>query len=49
MKFKHDMPYLQAFILESLRYSSIALSGRAATEDSEIRGYTIPKGTLVGL
>ena len=48
MKHKERLHYLQAFILEVLRYASVGvLSGRRSIEDTYIKDYYIPKGTLV--
>ncbi len=43
------LPYLEAIILESLRYGSTVTFGlpHCASEDTELNGYLIPKGTMV--
>ena len=49
LKDRSQMPYMEAFILENLRYASIfpILFPHAATRDSSILGHHIPKGTTV--
>ena len=48
MKYKPEMHYLQAFILEVIRYCCIASSAHKCTsQDTEMRGYFIPKDTVV--
>ncbi|XP_060588549.1 methyl farnesoate epoxidase-like, partial [Ruditapes philippinarum] len=46
---KKDLPYLQAFIDEVLRYSTIAPQTvpHSVIEDTEFEGYTIPKNSVV--
>ncbi|XP_067090104.1 cytochrome P450 2F2-like [Osmerus mordax] len=46
---RHKMPYMQAVIQESQRYAStLPLSVfHCTTRDTELMGYSIPKGTLV--
>ena len=46
---KPQLPYTEAFINETLRYSSLASNGvmRVASEDTTIGGYFIPKGTIL--
>ncbi|KAM4618896.1 cytochrome P450 2C3-like isoform 2-T2 [Polymixia lowei] len=46
---RHKMPYMQAVIQESQRFSStLPLSVfHSTTKDTELMGYQIPKGTLV--
>lgn len=43
------MPYVEAFIAETLRLSSIIPLAvfHAATEDTEFMGYNIPKETII--
>uniref|UniRef100_A0A3Q1CQM3 Cytochrome P450, family 2, subfamily X, polypeptide 9 n=1 Tax=Amphiprion ocellaris TaxID=80972 RepID=A0A3Q1CQM3_AMPOC len=46
---RHQMPYMQAVIHESQRIANIApLSAfHCTTKDSELMGYSIPKGTMI--
>ncbi|XP_051155943.1 cytochrome P450 4C1-like [Leptopilina boulardi] len=45
-----ELTYLERVIKENLRlYPSVPMIGRLLTEDTEIDGYTIPKGTNIGL
>ncbi|XP_060551807.1 cytochrome P450 2B1-like [Ruditapes philippinarum] len=46
---KKDLPYLQAFLNEVLRYSTIAPQTvpHSVIEDTEFEGYTIPKNSVV--
>ncbi|XP_060580966.1 cytochrome P450 2C15-like, partial [Ruditapes philippinarum] len=46
---KKDLPYLQAFISEVVRYSTIAPQTvpHSVIEDTEFEGYTIPKNSVV--
>ena len=46
---KANLPYTEAFLHETLRYSSMAANGlmRMALEDTTIKGYFIPKGTIL--
>eukprot|EP00062_Callorhinchus_milii_P003644 gi/632941764/ref/XP_007886041.1/ PREDICTED: LOW QUALITY PROTEIN: vitamin D 25-hydroxylase [Callorhinchus milii] len=46
---KSQMPYTEAVLHEVLRFCNIAPLGifRATTKDSTVRGYSIPKGTMV--
>jgi len=46
---KSDLPLVEAFIFEALRYSSMVVLNvqRAAARNSNIRGYFIPEGTVV--
>jgi len=49
LTYKSDMPLVEAFVTESLRYASMLVFNpqRSATRDTHIRGYFIPKGTMV--
>ncbi|ESP04755.1 hypothetical protein LOTGIDRAFT_229889 [Lottia gigantea] len=49
MKDRPTMPYVEATIMEVLRYFNIGLLGgpHAASEDTYIGGYYIPKGTML--
>lgn len=44
-----SLPYVEAVMLESLRWHLVAPLGlpHAAQEDSEFRGYFIPKGSIM--
>ncbi len=46
---KHKLPYIEAVILESLRYWTYApiLIPHAATVDTTLAGFAVPKGTLI--
>ena len=46
---KSKMPYVEALILESMRYGANVPLGtpHCTSEDVELNGYIIPKGTLV--
>uniref|UniRef100_A0A8C5H4B7 Cytochrome P450 2J6-like n=1 Tax=Gouania willdenowi TaxID=441366 RepID=A0A8C5H4B7_GOUWI len=46
---RHDMPYVQAVIHEVQRVGNIVPLSvfHAATKDTELMGYTIPKGTMI--
>ena len=46
---KSNMPYVEAVILESMRYGTNTPIGipHMTSEDAELNGYLIPKGTLV--
>lgn len=44
------MPYVEAFIMETLRYSSLgALTFKATTCLTHFKGYTFPERTEVGV
>lgn len=45
----HSMPYTEAVVAETLRFSSIVGVGppHKATQDTQLRGYNIPKGTIL--
>ena len=49
MSDKHNMPYVEATIMEIQRAADIVPLGvpHSVMEDVELRGYTIPKGTTV--
>ncbi|XP_076819652.1 vitamin D 25-hydroxylase-like [Clavelina lepadiformis] len=48
MSHEPKMPYTQAFIYEILRFHPIlGLIYRSTTEDTELEGYSVPKGTPV--
>jgi len=44
-----NLPYINAVVLEVLRWNSVAPTGvpHRAMEDSIIRGYTVPKGSII--
>jgi len=43
------MPYVQATILELLRYKTLfPLEMRSTLQDTEVTGYFVPRGTTVG-
>ncbi len=46
---KHKLPYVEAFILESHRYWTLSsiLNPHAATVDTTLAGFTVPKGTWI--
>ncbi|XP_061924078.1 vitamin D 25-hydroxylase isoform X2 [Entelurus aequoreus] len=46
---KHKMPFVEAVLHEILRFCNIVPLGifRATTQDAQVNGYTIPKGTMV--
>lgn len=45
---KSHLPYTEAAIQESLRLgSTVPMTGRALSEDADISGYSVPKGTSV--
>ncbi|XP_030850604.1 cytochrome P450 2U1-like [Strongylocentrotus purpuratus] len=46
---KPNLPYTQAFLAESLRYGCAGPLGvpHGAKEDTKLRGYDIPKGTVI--
>ncbi len=48
-KDKANMPYLEAVILESMRYGTNSALGvpHCTSEDTQLNGYLIPRGTLV--
>ncbi|XP_077978039.1 steroid 17-alpha-hydroxylase/17,20 lyase-like [Glandiceps talaboti] len=49
LQHKQELPYLTATIYEILRYSSQAVLGvpHCAAKDTQVKGFTIPKGTQV--
>lgn len=51
MKDKTNLPYMEATIMEVLRYANIAIVGapHAVPHDVQFRGYTFPKGVTVML
>lgn len=46
---KQRMPYVEAVLHEVLRFCNVVPLGifRATSQDAVVRGYTIPKGTMV--
>lgn len=46
---KQKMPYVEAVLHEVLRFCNIVPLGifRATSQDANVNGYTIPKGTMV--
>jgi len=48
---KEDLPLVEAFTTEALRYSSMIILNvqRAAARDTKIKGYFVPKGTIVSV
>ncbi len=48
-KDKFKLPYIEAIILETMRYGTNEPLGspHCTSEDTELNGYLIPKGTLV--
>ncbi len=46
---KFKLPYIEAIILESMRYGTMTplSSPHCTSEDTELYGYFIPKGTVV--
>ncbi|KAF2346637.1 Cytochrome P450 [Trinorchestia longiramus] len=48
---KPRLPLVEAFTVEALRYSSMIMVNvqRAATRDTTIHGYSIPKGTAISV
>lgn len=49
MEDKQRMPYVDAVLHEVLRFCNIVPLGifRATSQDAVVRGYTIPRGTMV--